>query len=417
MIALGILTLALGMNLLPSVPNASSDDWPIWRGPHGNGIAAPNQTPPTTWDESTNVKRAAAVPGRGHSSPTIMGDRIFLTTAELDSETQSFLCYDRSSGEMLWQKVLNTGGLNPKIHKANTHASPSIVAKDGRLFGSFNNHDGIQLICMDFDGGVIWQSVAGPFIQDIPVGYASTPVLYGDSVILFSEYSDGFVAAFKQADGKQLWRQPKQDGTSYASPVIANVGGRDQMLFSGCARVTSYDPSSGEKLWEVKAPWDVACGTIVWDDDMIFVSGGYPETGTLGIKADGSEIVWKNKVKCYEQSLLAYDGYIYAQSDRGMAYCWDAKTGEEKWKERLRGPVSSSPVLAGGNIYLSNERGVTYVIKANPEKFELVAENQLGDGCLTTASIVDSEIYLRVFNEDDGNKLQWLFCLASSDES
>lgn len=391
--------------------SGGSDDWPIWRGPTGNGIAPGNQSPPTQWDESTNIKWRAEVPGRGHSSPTIVGDKIFLTTAEIDIEEQSFLCYDRKNGEMIWRTVVNTGGFNPQIHKSNTHASPSIVTQDGRLFGSFNNHEGVQVICMDFDGKVLWQKVAGPFVQDIPFGYAATPCLYKNSVIVVSEFSDGFFVAFDQADGKELWRQPKQHGTSYASPVIASLGGRDQMLFSGCQRVASYDPSTGEELWSVAAPWDVACGTIVWEDDMIFVGGGYPKTGVMGIKADGSEVVWQNKEKCYEQSLLVHDGYVYAQTDRGMAICWDAKTGEEMWKERLKGPVSSSPVLAGGNVYLTNERGTTYVVKANPKEFELVSENQLLDGCLTSLSILDDRIYMRAFNSDDGSDLQYLFCL------
>ncbi len=411
----GIPSLALALALAGPLSN-SSDDWPIWRGPAGNGIAPAGQTPPTSWDETSNVKWRAEIPGRGHSSPTIVGDKIFLTTAELDTEEQSFLCYDRKNGELLWRTVVNTGGFNPQIHKSNTHASPSVVTQDGRMFSSFNNHEGVQLICLDFDGKVLWQKVAGPFIQDMPFGYASTPCLYKDSVIVVSEFSDGFFAAYNQADGEELWRQPKKDGTSYATPVIANLDGRDQMLFSGCQRVTSYDPNNGEEIWNVAAPWDVACGTIVWEDDMIFVSGGYPAKGTMGIKADGSEVVWQNKVQCYEQSLLVHDGYVYAQTNRGEAICWEAKTGKEMWKKRLRGPVSSSPVLAGGNVYLSNERGTTYVVKANPEEFEMVAENQLLDGCFASLTILDNRIYMRAFRKDDGSDLQWLYCLEEGAE-
>jgi outer membrane protein assembly factor BamB len=152
---------------------------------------------------------------------------------------------------------------------------------------------------------------------------------------------------------------------------------------------------------------------MVWDGDLAYASGGYPERETLAVRTDGSgEIVWRNREKCYEQSILAHDGYVYAMNDSGIALCWNARTGEEMWKTRLGGPISASPILAAGHVYCSNEKGTTFVFRADPQRFELVAENQLGEEAFATPTICDNCIFLRVASGTGETRQEMLYCLA-----
>lgn len=201
--------------------------------------------------------------------------------------------------------------------------------------------------------------------------------------------------------------------------MVAEVAGKPQLLISGQRLVSSYDPANGAQLWTTNAKWDITCGTMVWDDERVFASGGYPAQQTLAIKADGSaEMVWDNPVKVYEQSMLAWDGYLYAHSDNGAIYCWRANDGEEKWKQRFssrKSSVSASPVYANGNIYFTAENGQTLVIKANPEKVDEIARNKLGDEAFALMAICGNQIFTRVAMIDlDGTRQEWLFCLGTN---
>ena len=220
-------------------------------------------------------------------------------------------------------------------------------------------------------------------------------------------------AALDRATGKVVWQTPRPARLSYSSPVVANVAGRDQLLISGCDMVAGYDPATGKQLWQANVTTMATCGTMVWEGDLVFASGGYPKAETACVKADGSgKVVWTNRQKCYEQSMLAVDGYIYAVTDQGIAYCWRSADGQEMWRERLRGPVSASPILAGGNIYLTNELGTTYVYKADPQQFTEVAVNQLGDEGFATPAICGSRIYVRAAQNSARGRQETLYCIG-----
>ena len=149
---------------------------------------------------------------------------------------------------------------------------------------------------------------------------------------------------------------------------------------------------------------------MVWDGDLVFASGGYPPQQTMAIRADGSgKIVWQNPVKVYEQSMIVVDGYLYAQAEKGIVYCWRCSDGKEMWSARTRGPESASPVFAGGNLYFTNELGTTFVVKPDPKEFKLVATNQLGSSSFASMTILDNRIYTRVA---DANQQEWLYCLG-----
>jgi outer membrane protein assembly factor BamB len=393
---------------------ASGGDWASWRGPNHNGIADPAQQPPVTWSERQNVVWKTAVPGRGHSSPTVVGDRIYLATADEANQVQGVLAFDRQTGDQVWIKKLSSGGF-PETHKKNTHATCTVACDGERLFVTFHHHRQLTLYALDTAGESLWQEVVGPYHpQRFEYGYAPSPVLYEGSVIVAADVEHGgYLAAYSAEDGQLLWKQERFPLYSFSSPIIAHVAGRDQLLISGCERVCSYDPTSGELLWSVRGTTMATCGTMVWEGDYVFASGGYPQAETICVKADGSgEVAWRNRAKCYEQSMLVSNGHVYAFTDQGVAICWRASDGREMWKKRLGGPVSASPILVGDTIYATNEQGTTFVFKANPQQYKELARNKLGDEGFATMSILDGRIYLRTAAEKGGRRQETLYCLG-----
>lgn len=396
---------------------AAQTDWPWWRGPSRNGIAPGSAAPPTKFSEKENVVWNSPVPGRGHSSPIIVGGRIFLTTADDATQAQSVLAFDRTTGKQLWQREVSRGGFPGSIHSKNTHATPTIACDGQRLFVTFFHHETVQATALDLDGKQLWQITAGPFNpQRYEYGYAPSPVIYRGTVIIAAEYDgDSFLAAFERESGKEVWRTRRPENISYSTPVVAHVAGRDQLLISGADQVASYDPNTGKPLWSVKGTTAATCGTIVWDGEAVFASGGYPGSETIAIRADGSgDVLWRNNQKCYEQSMLAADGHLYALTGNGIVYCWRASDGKEMWNKRLGGPVSASPVLAGGHIYWANEKGVMFVFKPNPEKFELVAQNQLGTDSFASPAVSGNQLFLRVAFRRGSKRDEFLYCLGTS---
>ena len=389
-------------------------DWPWWRGPLRNGVDTKSPKAPTRWSEKENVVWKVPLPGRGHSSPIIVGDRIYLTTADDGKQQQSVLALSRQTGKQLWKKDLSHGGF-PKLHPKNTHATPTIACDGERLFVVFSHHDTAQATALDLEGKQVWQKTVSPFQpKRYEYGYAPSPLIYRGTVIIASEYDgDASLAALDRKSGDEVWRTPRPSNISYSSPVVAHLAGRDQLLMSGADQVCSYDPNTGKLLWSTPGTTAATCGTAVWDGNIVFASGGYPESETLAVKADGSgKVLWRNQQKCYEQSMLAHDGHLYALTGNGIVFCWRGSDGKEMWKQRLRGPVSASPVLAGGHIYWANEMGTVYVFKPNPAKFELVAQNQLGDDSFASPAVSGGQIFLRVAKRSGGKREEFLYCLG-----
>lgn len=388
-------------------------DWPWWRGPLRNGIAGKSPATPTVWSEKENVVWKAPLPGRGHSSPIIVQDRIFLTTADETRQTQSVLALSRKTGKQLWIKELSQGGF-PKLHPKNTHATPTIACDGERLLVVFCHHNQVQATALDLAGKQVWQKTISPFRpRRYEYGYAPSPLIYRGMVVIACE-SDGnsSITALDRKSGEEIWRTPRPSNISYSSPVVAHLAGRDQLLLSGADQVCSYEPNTGKLLWSTPGTTAATCGTIVWDGDVVFASGGYPESETLAVKADCSgDVLWRNQQKCYEQSMLAHDGHLYALTDNGILFCWRGRDGKEMWKQRLRGPISASPVLAGGHVYWANELGTVYVFKPNPQRLELVAENQLGNESFASPALSGGQIFLRVANSS-GKREEFLYCLG-----
>jgi outer membrane protein assembly factor BamB len=385
-----------------------AEDWPWWRGPTRNGVAVADRAP-VRFSSTENVIWQSEIPGSGHSSPTVAGNFVFLATAN-DAQQQLVMALDRETGSPLWSTVVSEGGLpgTNEMHNKSTHANCTVATNGEAVFVGFLHNDSITAYALDYAGTVLWEQKLGAF--NAKFGYAPSPVIY-QSLVIFSadNQGGGYLAAVDQQSGEIVWRKARSAVSTYSSPVVANVAGKDQLLISGGEQVMSYNPANGEEYWSCPGTAEATCGTCVWEGDFVFASGGYPQRETVCIDASTGQRVWSNTTKCYEQSLLAAEGYLYAIDDNGIAFCWEATTGKQQWKKRLGGPVSASPVLCGGNIYAANERGTFYVFKANPEKFELVAENQLGDSAFASPVICAGRLYLRV---GQAGKDDLLYCFG-----
>lgn len=391
-----------------------SADWPQWRGPNRNGVADEDATPPLVWSESQNVKWKIPVRGRGLSSPVVVGDRVLLTTA---TETEQVLvAVAREDGGTLWETRVHEGGLPEKLHRRNSAATPTVASDGERFYVVFHNRSRVMLSAVDWVGNLLWQREAGRYECDYGYGYAPSPSVYQGKVIVSGEsLENGFLAAFSTQDGAEVWRQDRKIKTSYSSPIVARVNGRDQVLLSGGIKVSSYDPADGKLIWQRDGATLATSGTMVWDENRVFASGGFPnkETIALRLSAQGTQAteLWKSPTQCYEQSVLYYDDHLYAYDDAGILVCWDAETGEVKWRERLGGPVSASPIAAGGRIYAMNERGITHVIAPNPAAFTKLAENTLGQEGFATPAFVGGEVFIRTATLR-GERQEYLYCLS-----
>ncbi|MEN9555986.1 MAG: Polyvinylalcohol dehydrogenase precursor [Planctomycetota bacterium] len=395
-----------------SAPGRASD-WTQWRGPSHLNVAAEGQAVPVSWDESTNVVWRAEIPGRGHASPIVIGDLVILCTADEATQTQAVVACERKTGRQLWLTPVSQGGF-PTLHQKNTHAS-STAATDGTLiFATFCHHEKIEVVALDFQGQVVWRTDAGKFRpQAYEYGYAASPTLYRNTLIVSADCDTGaWIKALNVKDGSTVWTTERPLMLNWGSPVVATINGKEQMLLSGTNRIAAYDPASGAALWNTPCLTMATCGTCIWENGLIFASGGYPDAETVAVRADGSGVAWKNKVKCYEQSMLISQGHVYAFSDQGIFYCWEAATGKEMWKQRLKGPVSASPLLVGDTIFATNEAGTTWVIRATPEKYELISQNQLGDSGFASMIATDGQLFVRTSKGDGPSRQEFLYCLG-----
>jgi outer membrane protein assembly factor BamB len=380
---------------------AFAEEWPGWRGPRGDGTSQETGIP-TRWSRTENIAWSVAVPGKGHSSPVIWGDRIFLTTCLEKAEQRVLLCLDRRDGKTLWQKVVLTAKLERK-HKLNSYAS-STPATDGKhVWVSFLDAPKIVVVCYDVEGQEVWRTTPGTFAS--VHGFCSPPILYKDTVILNADQDgDGYLVALDKLTGQQVWRTPRPNKTrSYCPPLLVEAAGKKQLVLSGSKCVASYDPDSGKQIWIIDGPTEQFVASLVYDDGLFFLTAGFPEHHFMAIRPDGTgnvtgtHIVWRDrKGASYVPSPIAHDGYFFLVSDDGVVNCLEAATGKRMWQggERLGRRHSASPVSAGGYLYFTDDDGVTYVLKAGP-KFELVSRNELGEECSSSPAVAHGQLYIR----------------------
>ena len=390
---------------------AFSQNWPCFRGPNGDGSSSETNLP-LKWDSETNVIWKVPVPGIGHSSPVIWNDKLFLTTAYIDKQEKVLLCYEIKSGKLLWQKTVLKGPFEKK-HDNNSFASGT-PATDGKMvYLSFLDGEKVMVAAYDFEGNQVWKQYPGTFSS--PHGYSCSPVLFENMVIINgNSQGDSFVAAMKKSDGSILWRNPhKNPSHSFSTPIIRKIAGKTQLIFCGNREISSYNPSDGSRYWFVKGPSEDFCSSPVFNEKagLLIVSSAWPIRNIVAIKPDGkgdvtdSHIAWQSRDGAYYVASPVTTGdYLFTTMTNGKVYCMEAATGKVVWTEDL-GLQYPSSVLAGGLVYMPNDKGVITVFKPGP-KFEPLAKNDIGERMNASPSISNGKIYLR------GDKN--LYCIGTS---
>jgi hypothetical protein len=288
------------------------------------------------------------------------------------------------------------------------------VACDGQqLFINFLNGGAVHTTALAMDGKILWQRKICDFVTH--QGFASSPIIYESLVLVSADHrGGGVISGLDRKSGRVVWSESRPKLPNYTSPAVVQAAGRTQMVVAGCNLMTSLDPLTGKKLWEVNGSTEECVGSVVTDGVRVFAGGGYPRNHTAAIAADGSgTVVWQNNARVYVPSMIAKAGHLYAVLDAGFAVCWKSETGEELWKERLGGDFFASPVMVDDLIYALNAGGKTFVFQATPTKFKLVAENQLGNEAYASPVICGGRIYLRVAKRGETRE-EFLYCVGKT---
>lgn len=385
-------------------------DWPSWRGPWLNGHAAPDQEPVENWGEDQNILWRVSVPGKGHGSPIVVGDAVYLATSMDEEEVRAVLCFDRATGERRWMCPVHIGKAVPPRNKKGTQASSTPACDGERIYINFLHDGAMYASAISLSGEVLWQTRICDYV--VHQGYGSSPVLCEQLVIVSADNkSGGAIAGLDRATGKVVWKRDRPEMPNYPSPVILETSGARQLLMTGCELVTSLDPLTGNVNWEIEGATTECVTSTITDGQLIYTSGGYPKNHISAVRSDGSgKVEWENGVRVYVPSMLVKDGMLFGVTDAGVAMCWVAATGEEVWKGRLGGTFSASPVLVGDRIYVSNEAGETFVFAASNKKFQLIAKNQLGNTCFASPAICGGQIFYRGANSTNETREEFL-CL------
>jgi outer membrane protein assembly factor BamB len=407
---------------LVSALAAAEADWPHWRGPNNDGMARGDG--PLHWSNEERVAWKAAVPGRGHSSPVVWGDRIFLTTAVptgtaaaggsgLSEHRFLVLCYDRKTGKLLWEKLARVATPHQPYHAQYGSFASNSPTTDGKHIFAFFGSRG--LYCYTLDGELVWQKEFGPLRMYNNFGEGAWTALDGDKLVLvLDQEGESFLIALDKSSGRELWRTPRQGNTNWSGPYITSHNGRKQVIVSASRESAGYDLETGKVIWTAKGLGQNTIPAPVASDGMVFVMSGFRNPNLMAIRLGregdltGTDaVVWQNqRGNSYTASPVLYEGKLYVLTDTGMLSCFDAKSGKPFYQqERLSKPYSfkASPVGVNGKLYLASENGDVIVVRMG-EKFEVIATNTLTDQVfIATPAIVDGEIYLRGQNT--------LFCI------
>jgi outer membrane protein assembly factor BamB len=403
---------------------ALAANWPGWRGPEGTGVTSETALP-LTWSATENVRWKIALPEPGNSTPIVWGGRIFLTQNAGNQRT--LMCVDRKDGKVLWQAGPECTAAE-KTHKANPFCAASPTTDGERVIAWFGS---AGLYAWDFAGKELWHVDLGK--QDHIWGYAGAPVLHGDLCILyFGPGPRSFLVAVNKRTGKEAWRveapetpvKERTDGFAgqadgvvgtWSVPLLVKAGGRDELVMTFQERMRAFDPQTGKELWSCGGISPLLYTSPMFGDGVLVGSGGYGGS-TIAVKPGGTgdvtaQRLWQ-KIRDKQRigSGVITGGHLYILNTPGTAQCIDLKTGETKWEERLTGTSGrseswSSMVLSGERLYVLNQAGDTFVLKASP-KFEKLATNAVGDS-MTNASLAvsDGEFFIRTH--------QHLWCIGA----
>jgi outer membrane protein assembly factor BamB len=403
--------------LLLLAPLAAAENWPGWRGPTGLGHSA-DADPPVTWGPTENVRWKAPLPDPGNASPVIWGDHIFLTQATQKGTRRGVLCLDRKSGKEKWARYIDFAGKEP-THGTNPYGSATCATDGERVIASLGS---AGLLCLDFAGKELWKKDLGEFIHIW--GTASSPVLHGDHVILWCGPGERqFLVALNKKTGAEVWRHEEPGGHpglkkgdpwvgSWSTPVVAKVGGREELILSVPKKVKAFDPKTGKESWSCAGLTDlVYTSPVVSPDGVVLAMSGYGGSA-LAVKAGGSGDVTKTHRLWHHPrtpqrigSAVIVGEHAYHINADGTASCFELKTGKDLWdKERLLSDTWGSFVHAAGRLYVTSMAGETAVLKADPKR-TVLAENKLPDRVLSSIAVSDGDLFVRGYKH--------LWCIAA----
>jgi outer membrane protein assembly factor BamB len=411
-------------------------NWPQWRGPLANGVA-PLANPPIHWSETNNVRWKIPLPGKGHSTPIIFGDSVYVLTATPVGEAQKpvyddapgvhdsvpvthrhqFVVFaiNRRDGSVSWKKVLREEWPHEGGHVTGSLASSSPVTDGERLYVFFGSRG---LYCLDLNGELKWSKDLGRMHTLHAHGEGSSPVLHGDRLIVsWDQETNSFLHAFDKRTGKQLWKVPRDEKTSWSTPLVVEHEGKPQVIVSATKRVRGYDLATGTQLWECAGLTDNVVSSPVYTDGVVIAGNSYYSQAMVAIRLAGAKgditgttnVLWKlNRMTPYVSSPLLYDDTLYfLRHNQNILLRLEPLTGKPRGEAlRLEGIndfIFASPVGAAGRIYVTGRDGVTVVLR-HDSKNATLAMNKLEDSFSASPALVDRELYLR------GER--FLYCIA-----
>lgn len=415
LLPLFLLPLAIASTMAPAATSTlgatASAEWPEFRGPNAQGQSEAKNLP-LYWGPASHVVWKAPVPGIGWSSPVVAGGRIYLTTAvSLSGKEEATadrslraLALDAATGKPVWEVELFKA-TSPRAHRKNSHASPTPVFEDGRLYVHFGH---LGTACLDAaTGKTVWSTQEHAYS---PVhGNGSSPVLVGDLLIFSADAeSEPKVIALDKATGKQRWAFARQSDAkkkfSFCTPLLIEAGGQAQLITPGSGVVNALDPQTGAEIWRFS--YDQGYSVVprpVFAHGLLFLGTGYDKPSVLAIKVDAnskgdvtsSHLAWRiDKAAPHNPSMAVVGNEIYFVADNGILTCADAKTGQVHYSERCTGPISASLLAADGKLYLQDEKGVGIVIQPG-KTFKVLAQNDLAERSLASYAILGSDLLIR----------------------
>jgi hypothetical protein len=396
-----------------------AENWPGWRGLRGDGTSRETNIP-VRWNGPTGegVLWKVPLPGEGHASPSVWENRVFLVTCQTESLSRDLLCLDRDSGRLLWRKTVVTSPLETK-HSLNSHASSTPAIDSDCVYCSFLEADGrkvpatnvgtardvstgqMVVAAYSHDGEQKWIARPGGFVS--VHGFCSPPVLEGNLVLVNGDHDgDSYVVALDRETGATVWKRDRPHKTrSFCTPIVRDMAGRRQMIFSGNRSIVSLDPKTGETIWNMEGPTEQFVASMVDDGQAVFMTAGFPDYHVMAIRPDGTGNISKSQVKwhvqnakCYVPSPVVAGPFLFVADDRGTANCFSTETGERYWQERLGTHYSASLATAGGLVYFLADDGLMKVVRPG-KSLEVVAENPLGETTYASPALSQGRVFLR----------------------
>jgi outer membrane protein assembly factor BamB len=376
---------------------APAENWPEFRGLTGQGHSGERGLP-LTWSETENVAWKVPIPGRGWSSPVLIDDQIWLTTAMDDGRSLRAICLNRDTGRIVHNVEVFQLTDPGAVHQKNTHASPTPILEGDRVYLHFGSHG---TACITRSGQIVWKTQELKYYHRH--GPGGSPVVYGDLLIVSCDgYDIQFVVALDKQTGKIRWKSPRKGYQAYTTPLTIQVQGKDQLISPGAHRAVAYEPLTGKEIWSVR--YGDGYSNVprpVFGHGLVFICSGFEQAELLAVRPDGrgdvtdSHVAWsvKRAVPLTPSPLLVGEE-LYLVSDNGIASCLDAKSGKTHWQQRLGGNHSASPIFAEGRIYFLNEEGGSVVIEPGKE-FKKLATNQLDGQTLASMAVSGRAIFVR----------------------